>query len=135
MALKTVKSKSASVAAPTAAPVTEPDSVLLELALYTNYTWNKETFQKGKAYKFAKDVAMELLSEEDHGRRVWRIYQPKPKPQTAQTDVVYDATTLKPPPPAEEPTGSPDPEKRINVGDDAEITDILNRTDPGDVTV
>ena len=133
MALKTVPTKtteSSDAAASPAVASQETDFVLLELALYTNYTWKDEAFQKGKAYKFTKNNAMQLLTETDHGRPVWRIYR-QVRPKAAPKNEVFDATAIKADPAVEVVNGIPD--KRIDVGSDDEIADILGRD--GDVTV
>ena len=120
-------------------PTNPDDSMLLELALYTRYTRKKNTYLGGQVYRFKRADAMQLLTEMDSGRPIWRMWRkPAPKKQTA-TSTVMDATAI-----SVERVGEPisglvpdDPSKRINVGTDDEIADILNRPEPGpdDVTV
>jgi hypothetical protein len=128
MALKTEKTVEAS--APTTASRVE--TTVLELALYKNYTWGNVTYEKGKPYRFRNSDAMVLLAEHDTGRPIWRIYQ-KPKPRQAPRNEIVDATSVTATLPVEEPMGLKT-EKRIDVGTDDEIADILNR-DGGDITV
>lgn len=138
MALKTVSKKSEPAAAP--APVEE--TALLELSLYTNYTWRGVTYEKGKPYRFRTNDAMTLMSELDHGRPVWKLYRPPLKKTQVVPDVV-DATEIRTETAGEELMGV-DPTtvkpKRIDVGTDDEIKDILDRVgadeeDAGNVTV
>ncbi len=126
MALKTEKTEAAATKeAPKAAVAKEPavkeePTVVLELALYTNYTWNGFTYKKGEAYRFRQTDAMALLSEQDHNRPIWKQYTPPKKRKAAQQEIV-DSTRVSAAPrgPAEEPN------KRIDVGDDSELGDIL----------
>lgn len=79
-------------------PPTQPsavpqDTVLLELSMYTNYTWRGHTFHKGKAYRFSRDDAMRLLSERDCERPVWKMYQ-KPAPKVVHENTEIDATQI-----------------------------------------
>jgi len=127
MALKTEKTVDAS--APP--PVSRVETTVLELALYKNYTWGNITYEKGKPYRFRNSDAMILLGEHDTGRPIWRIYQ-KPIPRQAPRNEIVDATSITAPLPIEEPGGLKT-EKRIDVGTDDEIADILNRD--GDITV
>lgn len=117
-------------------PAPKPDdTVLLELALYSNYTWQGESYEKGKAYRFRQADAMALLGKEDFGRPVWRVYHPPVKKLEAQ-NLVVDATSIASQPEAEPIHGvAPPKPKRIDVGTDEEIADVLNRPDSGDVTV
>jgi hypothetical protein len=136
MSLKTVGTGTAagdSQATPDlAAPIAPEDTVLLELAMYTNYTWQGQSFVKGKAYKFHRSDAMQLLSEADAGRPVWKMFRAiKPKVQPA--NVVVDATAMNirktdPDDMRGVPEGDNTP-KRIDVGSDDEISDILGRED------
>lgn len=131
MALKTPDNK------PIAAPA--EDVMLLELALYSRYTLKKNTYIGGQVYRFKRADAMQLLAEMDHGRPIWRQWRkPVAKKQTATTQVV-DATAISVDRVGEPPTGlvPDDPSKRIDVGTDEEIADILNKPEPGpeDVTV
>lgn len=109
------------------------DSVLLELALYTNYTYQGMTYTKGKAYRFKKSEAMKLISEMDLGRPLWRLFRPiKPKPVE---EVVVDATGITAISQPEPNPGTPQSLRRIDVGTDEEIADILNRPDDGSENV
>lgn len=107
--------------------VTPIETVLLELALYTNYTWKGSTFEKGKAYRFKRVDAMQLLTETDFGRPVWKIYR-APVQKAAPKESIIDATSVEVQNIAEPIHGIE--QKSISVGDDSEIQDIL-----GDVTV
>jgi hypothetical protein len=140
MALKTGTEKtdvSAPTSTPAEAPATPPAAVqttVLELALYKIYTWGGVSYEKGKPYRFTNSDAMILLAEQDLGRPVWKLYQ-KPVQRVAQENKVVDATTVRAPVPVDDigDVSSIPGEKRINVGDDSEIADILDRG--GDVTV
>lgn len=123
MALKTKEEKAPS----------QPDTMVLELALYNVYSLENRTYHKGTAYRFNRDVALRLLEEEDAGRRVWKQHRPvkievKKEPIEDVTKVqIVDAT---------EPIHGLDEKKApkgIQVGSDDEISDILNRED--DITV
>jgi hypothetical protein len=132
MALKTPDNKPL----PTAPSDT---TMLLELALYSRYTRKKNTYIGGQVYRFKREDAMQLLTDTDAGRPIWRMWRkPAPKKQTATTTVM-DATAISVERIGEPPSGLvPDePGKRIDVGSDEEISDILNRPEPGpdDVTV
>lgn len=136
MALRTEKPVQASAKPPVAVNTT-----VLELAMYKLYTWGGYTYEKGKPYRFKNSDAMILLGEMDTGRPVWKIYRPPPVKQAPKNEIV-DATMIAAPTPVDE-FGQPlmssdDPAKRIDVGSDDEIADILNRPDideSGDVTV
>lgn len=127
MALKTSEKADAPAA---------PETAVLELALYTQYTWQGVTYEKGKPYRFKLADAIQLMSEQDHGRPIWRKYRPPHIKQKAMEEVV-DATMVQAPPSADEfgTLVATKDQKRIEVGDDSEIADILNRDGGGDVTV
>ena len=136
MALKTEKDKAEQLPLP-AVPV---NTTVLELALYTIYTWGGITYEKGKPYRFKSSDALILLAEQDTGRPVWKLHKPQRPKAAPRTDVV-DATMITAPTPVDEfgasvlsPTQGQ--QKRIDVGTDDEIADILTRPDDsGDVTV
>jgi hypothetical protein len=75
---------------------------------------------------------MRLLAERDNNRPVWRIYRPAVVVKEKKYEIV-DATRHSVPVATEPIHGIPDPTHRIDVGDDAEIADILN--DEDNVTV
>lgn len=126
MALNKVEKKAEKPAAPT--------TIVLELALYTNYTYKGFTYQKGKPYRFSRETAVDMLSEFDSGRPVWRVYNP-PAPKTAPKVEVVDATAVEPVGIIDDPVREEDPKRRIEVGSDDEIRDILNPADEGNVTI
>lgn len=133
MALKTAAKK------PASPPVPESETTVLELALYKIYTWGDTTYEKGKPYRFRNADALRLLAEQDLGRPVWKIYQPPRKKEAPKNEIV-DATSVSVGPEQDEfgdqTAPIPLPEKRIDVGSDDEIEDILNRPDGNeDVTV
>lgn len=140
MALKTTSA----VKAP--APPAD-DTVLLELAFYKRLTRQRTTYVSGQPYRFKREDAYRLLAELDHQRPIWRIFQPKPVVRKAVDGTVeqpvVDATHLSVERKAEPIFGSEavmvTPKgKRIEVGTDDEISDILNAPDeasPDDVTV
>ena len=129
MALKTEKTD-VSPEATKAAPVQA--TTVLELAMYKMYTWGGVTYEAGKPYRFRSQDAMMLLSETDMDRPIWKIYQ-QPKAKQVPKNEVVDATSAHASLPVEELGGVPS-EKRLEVGSDDEIADILNPSD-GDVTV
>jgi hypothetical protein len=112
------------------------DYVTLELALYTQYHYQGKTFQKGTAYKFRRDVAMQLLGEHDHSRPVWRIYR-APAPKVKPKHTVEEAMTVEFKKLEEMPNGSDSKPTRIDVGTDDEIAEILSNVadEPENVTV
>ena len=113
------------------------ETTVLELALYQIYTWQFNTYEKGKPYRFRNSDAMILLSEQDLGRPIWRLYRPPLKKQTPKAEIV-DATQVVASLPVEEPMfGTLNKEqRRIEIGDDSEIADLLPKDDSsGDVTV
>lgn len=133
MALKSPEKTEAPAVSPTA------NTTVLELALYKLYTWQGQTYEKGKPYRFKNNDAMILLGEHDTGRPVWRIYKP-PTERKAPRNEIVDATRVQAQLPTDEfgaVLATPDRvNKRIDVGTDDEIADILNRPDDGgDVTV
>jgi hypothetical protein len=87
MALKTDK---------TQAPAEKPmeDVVTLELAMYQHYTWGGVTYEKGSAYRFKREDAMALLSEQDHGRPVWKMWSP-PRVKVAARMPIVDSTEVR----------------------------------------
>jgi len=133
MALKTSDKPAATPAQP---PFTQ--TTVLELALYKLYTWQNNTYEQGKPYRFRNEDAMLLLGEQDLGRQVWKLYQP-PKKREAPKHEIVDATRVVATRPVED-VGFGTLNKasgRIEVGTDDEIQDILERNEEGggDVTV
>lgn len=128
---------------PSVDPPVPSDTVLLELALYTHYTWGGVTYERGTAYRFKKEDAVSLMSEQDHGRPLWRQFRP-PKPKGTPSMPIVDSTEVKAARSRlsleEAALRSPGTNtgKRIEVGTDEEIQDILSRPEvdtSGDVTV
>lgn len=137
---------------PAAAPVTQAekaslpdDSVLLSLAIYTHYTWGQQTYEKGKAYRFNRETAYSLLQEMDCGRPIWTIHRPA-RPKQAPKSQIVDATEVRATRTRQsledaaliDPSRTDSGAKRIDVGTDDEIEDILNRPDTesdGNITV
>lgn len=107
-------------------------TVVLELALYKHYTWGKDTYVQNQPYRFSQDVALRLLRETDAGRQVWKQYTPKPVKRVVRP-VVEDATHVTVPimDMSDVEIGA-DPNKRIEVGTDDEIRDVLTRPDDDD---
>lgn len=118
MSLKTEK-KSEAQAQP-------QDTIILELALYTNYTFRGIQFQKGVQYKFKREDALNLLSERDAERPVWKIY--RPKLVKVERPKIEDQTAIEVPPPAEPIPGTPP--ARLDIGTEEELAEIL--ADKGD---
>lgn len=133
MAFKTAEKAEAPV-------VTNPiaNTTVLELSLYTKYTWGNVTYEKGKPYRFKNSDAMVLLGERDTDRPIWKMYH-APAAKRAPRNEVVDATMINAPVPVDEfgqSVMSLPASKRIEIGDDSEIADILNQQDgSGDVTV
>lgn len=118
-------------------------TVTLELALYTHYTWGGVAYEKGVGYRFAQADAMALLGEMDHGRPIWRQYV-APRKKVAAAMPIVDSTEVRAVrsrlsmEEAALRSGGKAVGKRIEVGTDEEIADVLNRPDAdpgGDVTV
>lgn len=124
MALKSAPEKTAST----------PDTLHLQLALYSNYTVGQTTYVKDVVYKFTREQAVQLLQEQDHGRPVWKIYR-KPTPRAKDLAPV-DATKMVMATPQEPIHGvEVPPVTRIDVGDDSEIQDIINAGDGENVQI
>lgn len=124
---------------PVEVPATPVGTTILELALYKIYTWGNESYHQGHPYRFRNEDAMRLLAENDLGRPIWKIYRPPPPRVTPKNEVI-DATGVQATLPSDEPIfGNPvaEKKKRIDVGTDEEIQDILNRpeSDEGNITV
>lgn len=143
MALKTPPEKAPASPKPDRAPAASaPDVIVanttvLELALYNLYTWQGDTYERGKPYRFKNSDALILLGEQDLGRPIWRIFRPatKKEARNAQQQEVVDATLVKATRPTVEMAFGRKPSdkiERIDVGDDSEIADILNATDEGE---
>jgi hypothetical protein len=107
-----------------------PETMVLELDLYKSYTYRGTTYTAGKAYRFRLATAVDLLGEKDCGRSIWKRYRPVVVKPVVQ--VVTDSTNVEIVD-ADEPIHGTDPEdgkqKRIDIGDDSEIADILNSPD------
>jgi len=116
--------------------VKKPDVMILELALYSIYNWQEQTFEKGKGYRFSRPIGEKLLGVMDCGRAVWRIYQP-PQPKTVVAKpVVEDATQIVDVIQPKIEQGFVSADKGIELGDEAEIADVLGKiNDPENVTV
>jgi len=109
------------------------ETVLLELSMYTHYTWQNQTYEGGQAYRFSRETAMQLLGDLDHGRPIWRMHR-APRPKQQPKNLVIDATDVTAVRTREHLDGGVNPAKRIDVGTDEEIADVLNRGE-GDVTL
>ena len=117
------------------------NTTVLELSLYTKYTWGNVTYEKGKPYRFKNSDAMVLLGERDLDRPIWKMYHPPAARQAPRNEIV-DATMRSAPIPVDEfgqdvQLSAPPKPKRLDIGDDSEIADILNQQDDdgGNVTV
>ena len=120
-------------------PEVAAQTTVLELALYKKYTWQGFTYEANKPYRFKNTDAMMLLNEQDLGRPVWRIYRPPVARRQTKAEIV-DATDVQVAPPVDEfgVVKIDSPNKRIDIGNDDEIADILNKPEQnaeGDVTV
>jgi hypothetical protein len=112
------------------------DTTVLELALYKIFMWQDRKFEAGKPYRFKNADAIMLMGERDHDRPIWKLYRP-PVVRQATQPVVVDATAVQVTAPLNE-FGEPvnKDQKRIDIGDDSEISDILEQaSSEGDVTV
>ena len=121
-----------------------PPTTVLELSFYKKYTWQGHTYEGGQPYRFRNEDAMLLLAEQDYGRQVWRVYRAplnQRKQQAAnEPPVIMDATGVSVPPVVDEwgIVSVPKDKRRIDVGNDDEIADILSQVatdEGGDVTV
>jgi hypothetical protein len=113
------------------------ETTVLELALYKIFTWQDRKFEAGKPYRFRNEDAIVLMGERDHDRPIWKLYRPPVVRQSTQP-VIVDATSIQPTPPMNEfgEPVTPKEQKRIEIGDDSEISDILEQAgSEGDVTV
>lgn len=130
MALKTEK--------PPEAPPAPPETTVLELAMYKKYTWQGTTYEGGKPYRFRNADALRLMSERDHDRPIWKVHRPVRRKEVIADEIV-DATMVQVNPPMDEFGAvivAKEPSKRIDIGDDSEIQDILSQVSTeGDVTV
>lgn len=120
------------------APTSE-NEVYLELSFYERYTKGGRTYEKGTAYKFTKDQAITLLSEQDGARSIWRRYRPGDDEEVQVVKVtpkkkVEDATqeAVKPAASNEMETTA-NPPKAIEIGNEEEIADLLG--DPANVEI
>ena len=101
-----------------------PETIILELALYVNYTYNGKLYVKGTGYRFKRGDAINLLSERDFGRPIWKIFRvEKPVPKR---EVIVDSTEDEVHTVAEPIPGTVEPTRqtRIEVGDDSELADL-----------
>lgn len=114
----------------------------LELVTYKRYHRGGRLYVAEQAYRFTEVQAAILLEEVDNssGRPVWRRYKPKSAASVPELGIkkVTDSTTAKVERIADDEMLSEAP-KRIDIGSDAEIADILqqvNTDEPGEgVTV
>jgi hypothetical protein len=119
----------------TAEQAAEPvdTSIVLELQLYTTYNYHGVIFEKSKPYRFKREDAMNLLSEMDSNRQVWKMYRPAAK-KAEVVPVVQDKTKMDIPDEVTE-LGENQP-RRNEIGDDSEIADILDKVNSeGDVEI
>jgi hypothetical protein len=115
----------------------EEPTILLELALYQHYRMNDVNYDKGIPYRFRTIEALQLLGVTDFSRPVWRLYQPPAQSRKkTPAELIKDATEVRLPEQVEPIHGVDSSTRRIDVGTDDEIADILNRPDDaGNVTV
>lgn len=54
------------------------DVMFLQLALYSNYHFEKYLYHREKVYGFSQERAAYLLSQEDGGMPLWRVWKDDP---------------------------------------------------------
>ena len=126
MAIKT--QTTAAPAAPAPAP---QDTMVLELDLYSNYNRGGVAYVKGKQYRFSRENALTLLSEQDLGRPVWKIFRVKPVQKAEEKVVDYTEAVIAP---VLEPIVGSEVPNKIEIGDDSELAD-LNLNAPENVLI
>jgi len=105
------------------------DTLTLVLVLYKNYTRDGQAYKQGVQYKFMREDAMVLLDEQDAGRPVWRIYRVPVVRKTESTHVDATNRQVRPVIEGDPVVAAASAAKRIEVGSEDEIADILNQPD------
>ena len=100
----------------------------LELAIYKRYTRGASTFEAGKVYRFTQEQAMQLLTEQDNHRSVWKVYRPGAAPLTPEqrkeaSVVDYSERPLNVLSETDDPTVLKP--KAVEIGNEEEIASIL----------
>jgi hypothetical protein len=126
-----VAAASAALAA-TATAATAVEHVFLTPALYDRYVRKGHLFEKGTPYRVTREQADVLLAEveDESDRPLWRVYKPAATPQAL---IIAEAARG---PAAVDMTGAlvedlpevdanADSKRRLEVGDDSEIAEIL----------
>lgn len=113
-------------------------TVVLDLAVYERYNRLGELYEKGVGYVFSQEQANVLLAEQeaDSGSPVWKIYvskkaaeveraprEPEPVDKTRAVVEVLESEEM------------PGKTRRIDIGDDSEIEELLGNADDDTVTV
>jgi hypothetical protein len=110
------------------------ETVKVELALYNRYNRRGTHFEKGVVYKMSTRQALELLSETDHGRQIFKLHasaksvqKPKNKNLDETGAVDLSAKDLNKPT-VDTPDGdNKTKENRIDIGDESEILEVVQQ--------
>jgi hypothetical protein len=136
MALKQREEKPATAAEVAQTLQALPQSVptlTLTLNMYKNYSRNGVQYKAGVQYKFKRDSAMVLLEETDAGRPVWKIWRAPVVRKATATQVDQSAVEIQPIVESDPVVADAVAAKKIEIGGEDEIEDLLSR--PDDVTV
>jgi hypothetical protein len=110
-------------------PAPEQDqTMIMELSLYSSYNRDGRVYTKGQQYRFRQQDALMLLQERDCGRPVWKIHQEVKKTLRQMGPVDVTRVAVAPVPEGIPGVGEP---VKIEIGDDAEIADVLAHVDQG----
>ena len=110
----------------------EATPVLLELTHFKRYYRMGVMYESGQIYRFTSEQAVQLLSEQDNGRAVWRVHrgaQVELSPAARKEASIVDLTerVIVAQPVSDDPTFVTP--KRIEIGNDEEIESILSTGD------
>jgi hypothetical protein len=97
----------------------------LQLGIYQRYAQGGRVYEAGVVYDFPKETALDLMTEEDNGRPLWKVYRPKKAEQEAQTEPVKRVNVTKPGKVAVAEVPAVEVEaKRLEIGSDEELTEL-----------
>jgi hypothetical protein len=127
MALDITKGKTAPAAAAAPEPVRK---VALCLAIYQRYHRAGQLFEAGIPYNFTEEQAETLLEEVEDGSEnpIWKRYKRKSEVQRVQVEANGDLIPVDMTASVVKELGAVDenaPSKRIEIGDDSELAEIL----------
>jgi hypothetical protein len=116
-------------------------TLMLELALYKRYHWKGALYEAGVIYKVSREQAVEMLQEEDSGRPIWKVHRKVEKESTRpklklDEDGAVDLSKFDLDKPDTLPLGEEHKKpKRIDIGNDDEIADLLVEKTGEDTTI